>query len=171
MKTAVKLLGHFRYLLKTRFPFSHQRTTEELCCRRRSRRTQNGQQQSPLLPPQHHHLRHRDVRDAGAHVLLLQRSRWAEQNERITCWDWSSHARSLFIYFFTGAIRFLFPFTVYIIIVIFCFATASALFSCLDAVLDLIRCGTLRYGPLFFWYYKMQFERCAKQIFFFFTKM
>ncbi|XP_032417470.1 signal peptide peptidase-like 2A isoform X4 [Xiphophorus hellerii] len=35
---------------------------------------------------------------------------------------------------------------VYIIIVIFCFATASALFSCLDAVLDLIRCGTLSFS-------------------------
>uniref|UniRef100_A0A3B3XHT7 PA domain-containing protein n=1 Tax=Poecilia mexicana TaxID=48701 RepID=A0A3B3XHT7_9TELE len=35
---------------------------------------------------------------------------------------------------------------VYIIIAIFCFATASALFSCLDAVLDLIRCGTLSFS-------------------------
>lgn len=39
----------------------------------------------------------------------------------------------------------LFPFPVYIIIAIFCFASASALFSCLDAVMDKIGCGTFRY--------------------------
>lgn len=38
---------------------------------------------------------------------------------------------------------------VYVIIVIFCLASASALFSCLDALLDLVGCGTVRYdaGP------------------------
>ncbi|XP_015253046.1 PREDICTED: signal peptide peptidase-like 2A isoform X3 [Cyprinodon variegatus] len=35
---------------------------------------------------------------------------------------------------------------VYIIIAIFCFASASALFSCLDAVLDKIGCGTLSFS-------------------------
>lgn len=34
---------------------------------------------------------------------------------------------------------------VYVIIVIFCLASASALFSCLDAVMDLIGCGTVKY--------------------------
>lgn len=35
---------------------------------------------------------------------------------------------------------------VYIIIAIFCFASASALFSCLDAVMDKIGCGTLSFS-------------------------
>lgn len=39
---------------------------------------------------------------------------------------------------------FLLP-SVYVIIAIFCLASASALFSCLDAILDLIGCGTGRY--------------------------
>lgn len=38
---------------------------------------------------------------------------------------------------------------VYIIIAIFCLASASALFSCLDAVMDLIGCGTVRYESNF----------------------
>lgn len=36
--------------------------------------------------------------------------------------------------------------TVYVIIVVFCLASATALFSCLDAVMDKIGCGTVRYG-------------------------
>ncbi|XP_041644875.1 signal peptide peptidase-like 2A isoform X2 [Cheilinus undulatus] len=35
---------------------------------------------------------------------------------------------------------------VYIIIAIFCLASASALYSCLDAVMDLIGCGTVRFS-------------------------
>ncbi|XP_056269452.1 signal peptide peptidase-like 2A isoform X2 [Pseudoliparis swirei] len=37
---------------------------------------------------------------------------------------------------------FFYNFLVYVIIAIFCLASASALFSCLDAILDLIGCGT-----------------------------
>ncbi|TNN44128.1 Signal peptide peptidase-like 2A [Liparis tanakae] len=41
---------------------------------------------------------------------------------------------------------FFYNFLVYVIIVIFCLASASALFSCLDAILDLIGCGTGRFS-------------------------
>lgn len=34
---------------------------------------------------------------------------------------------------------------VYVIIVIFCLASASALFSCLDAIMEKMGCGTVRY--------------------------
>lgn len=45
---------------------------------------------------------------------------------------------------------FVFISTVYVIIAIFCMASASALFSCFDAVLDKLGCGTVKYEWLSF---------------------
>uniref|UniRef100_H3CXZ3 PA domain-containing protein n=1 Tax=Tetraodon nigroviridis TaxID=99883 RepID=H3CXZ3_TETNG len=49
----------------------------------------------------------------------------------------------LLMYFFYNIL-------VYVIIAIFCLASASALFSCLDALLDLTGCGTVRYEDHYF---------------------
>lgn len=54
----------------------------------------------------------------------------------------------------------------YVIIVVFCLASANALFFCFDAVLDIIGCGTVRYElfPLSALWFS-RFKGCSKCIY------